>query len=258
MYREAFEFVEFLWFTRLFGSQTHSRLPHRGKVSLAPVNPGTIARMENRGLRVLGVLAGTDMPTEQMMAWARSADVILAADGGADRLVANGVVPHTTIGDLDSLRSSVPQEALIRDPDQNTSDCDKLLDLAVRNGYSEITVIGVEGDRLDHVLGTLASAVRAPISVRLALRRGVGWILRDAAKVEIQTLAGELVSVLPLERSLGVSLVGVRWPLSDAELSANGLVSLSNRATSEHLSLTVRSGAVLLTVLSSRLELPHW
>lgn len=210
------------------------------------------------GPRVLGVLAGGDILLERLGDWARSADVVLAADGGADRSLAAGVTPTATVGDLDSLVASVEAARAVRDSDQDSSDCDKLLALAQRMGHTHITLIGAEGDRLDHVLGALSSAVRSTLFVRLALRRGLGWVLRGPIDFSIEAGADELVSLMPLEACENVTLTGVRWPLSEARLSAGGLVSLSNRALGGPLTVEIGQGAALLTALSPERETPAW
>jgi len=208
--------------------------------------------------KVLGVLAGGDMPTDQLAAWARSADLVLAADGGADRLLEAGIKPRTTIGDLDSLSSVAAVPLVIRDPDQETSDCDKLLSLAERLGHESITLCCVEGDRLEHVIGTLRSAARSVIRVRLALRRGVAWVLVGSDEVVVELEEGERVSLMPLEACAKADILGVRWPLVGVELSIDGRTSLSNEAVGGAVTARIGSGAAALIVTSPRFESPAW
>lgn len=206
--------------------------------------------------RVLGVLNGGDFPADRLCAWAESAEVVIAADGAADRLLAVGIQPETTIGDMDSISSILPLRRIIRDPDQDTSDCDKLLNLASRMGYEEITLVGMEGDRLDHTLAALASAARASLGVRVALRTGMAWVIRRG--VAVDCTRDSIVSLIPLEACTGVTFTGVQWPLAEAEISALGLVSLSNRATEERIEVKIRSGAAALFVLDEALLAPWW
>jgi thiamine pyrophosphokinase len=214
--------------------------------------------MEGSQRRVLGVLAGADFAPDRLAAWALSADLVLAADGGADRLLALGITPFATIGDFDSVVAKEGLGRVVRDVSQDTSDCDKLLHFAAENGVSDITLVGAEGDRLDHVLGTLYSTVRSPLRIRLALRRGLGWILVGPVAQAVPTAPDESVSLLPLSECSAVNLTGVKWPFQGQILAATGLVSLSNRATGSRIDIAIGSGAALLTVLSPRLELPSW
>src|SRR5262249_42874092 len=153
-----------------------------------------------------------DLPLAALAAWARSADLVVAADGAADRLRAVGITPAATIGDLDSLVSRAGLPRVLPDPDQATSDCDKLLAWLRDEGHRDVTLIGAEGDRIDHTLGAFLSAARFPALVRFAMRRGLGWVLTGPSAFSVGTVPGELVSLLPLETCSGVGIAGVRWP----------------------------------------------
>lgn len=209
-------------------------------------------------VRVLGVLAGTVMPASQLAQWVDSADVVLAADGGANRLLEIGVVPSATIGDLDSIgeAASRAQTSLLRDDDQDTTDCDKLLRLAQSSGYASITLISVEGDLLDHVIGSVQSAAKSPLEVRMGLRRGIGRFAAGPACLNLRTRPSSRLSVIPLDRCSGVTLQGARWPLSEATLEPFGLTSLSNLAEQEEVCLQVDEGHVFVFVETD--GLPRW
>lgn len=216
--------------------------------------------------RVLGVLAGRDMPMDLLCKWAESADVLLAADAGADLLLEAGLKPQKVIGDLDSTGKSdqLAQMAireglqLVHDPDQGTTDCDKLLELAVRDGHEEITLAGVEGDQLDHMLATLHSAARSPLKVRVALRSGVGWVLRDEESVTLPTAAGRRISLLPLTPTEGVTMRGVQWPLEKSALDPLGKTSISNRVEGNEVFVRLWEGAAFLFLEVPPEEVPFW
>lgn len=200
--------------------------------------------------RVLGVLAGQDMPLPILDAWARSADAIFAADGARNRLHELGIRPYRTVGDFDSIHSQhlAIAEDLHHVPDQDSSDCDKLLRLAEREGVRKLTLASVEGDRPDHVLATLHSATKVPLEVRIAYRTGIGMILRSGTDRHFSVKPGMTVSVLPLEACDGVTLEGVRWPLTNERLTAGGAISLSNVAENESIRAALQSGVALIYI----------
>ncbi len=210
------------------------------------------------GNRTVGVLRGQDLPAAKVNQWADSADTLYAADGAALPLIDAGFSP-VVVGDFDSLRGhSLPDGVRsIHRPDQDFTDCDKLLSVAAEDGVSDITLVGIEGDRLDHMLATLSSAVRSSLRIRLGLRRGLGWIIRPGRSCLPIGSAGRRCSVLPLLPCRGVSLTGVRWPLKDAELGLDGPVSISNHAV-EDLQISIEEGAALLIVEHKPQELPKW
>lgn len=194
--------------------------------------------------------------------WAEHADEILAADGGADRLLHAGLKPTRIVGDLDSISPraralDVPIDEML---DQDSTDCDKLLARAAALGHAEITVACVEGDSLDHLLASLYSALRAPITVRFALRRGIAWLLRTDRRpsLVVHTEDERRLSLIPLTPCTGVSLDGVHWPLHDALLSPGGRVSVSNRTTGGYVQASLREGAALLVLEVPLEETPDW
>jgi thiamine pyrophosphokinase len=218
------------------------------------------------GARVAGVLAGTDLPREALRRWVDSADVVLAADAGADRLAQLGLLPHAVIGDMDSSDISEALRAewaargvrMVVDEDEATTDCDKLLDFARTQGWNAVTLVSVEGDQFDHMLATLHSAARSPLKVRVALRTGVGWVLNAGDALRVATRPGRRVSLLPLTAIEGAALGGVSWPLQSARLDALGPTSVSNRAEGDDVTAEIREGSALLFVEFPPNEMPFW
>lgn len=142
--------------------------------------------------------------------------------------------------------------------DQDSTDCDKLLALAHELGYGQITLGGIEGDRMDHALATWLSAARSELDVRLALRRGLGWVLKPGRSLVVRSSPGATVSLLPLSPSEGVVLRGVHWPLEGKRLSWDGLVSISNTAVGDAVEAELREGLAALIVEYPRADLPWW
>lgn len=197
--------------------------------------------------RVLGILGGNDVDNELLRAWASSAEFVYAADSGADRLIALGFSP-IVVGDFDSF-SSLPQSShlrLVQSIDQSTTDCDKLLALVKSDGHVSVTLAATEGDLPDHVLSTYSSAIACGLDVRFAFRRGIGMLVRDGASVS--TAPGQRVSLIPLRPCTGIGLRGVAWPLEEADIEPGGAVSVSNEATGDQVTVSLRSGCALLFV----------
>jgi thiamine pyrophosphokinase len=210
--------------------------------------------------RVLAVLAGADMSIELLRKWARDADVVAAADSGADLLLAAQVRPQIVVGDMDAVSEEAlaTAEQVIRIVDDETTDCDKLLAYLEEQGHEEITLACVEGDLLDHALASTQSALRSNITVRLALRRGIAWILKPSSPVRVPAGRTGRVSLLPLTAVEGASLSGVAWPLDGVKLSPDGRLSISNKAVGAEIEARVEGGAALLFVEYLPDEVPIW
>jgi len=199
------------------------------------------------GQRVLGVLAGHDFPRESLAPWLDSADIVVAADGAANVLFEMGREPDFVVGDLDSLNDEARAQAkqLIGDPDQETTDVDKLLKFLVERGAESVTLANLEGDRFDHMLAAVHSALQSPLSVRLLLRQGLACVVGAGVESVIETDPGQTVSFIPMTECRGVVMSGVRWPPASV-LSPTGSTSISNEATGDRITVRLEEGAGLL------------
>lgn len=196
------------------------------------------------------------METERLRPWADSADALYAADSGALPLLTIGHRP-TVVGDLDSATDLPEGLRVVEDRDPNRTDCDKLLALVAADGHDAVTLAGLEGDLLDHVLASLSSAAAASVAVRLVLRRGLAWVLRDGETARWEDGFGRRVSLIPIRECHGADLSGVLWPLSDAHLQPGGFLSVSNEGTGT-VEASVRHGAALLFIERAPEEPPVW
>lgn len=195
--------------------------------------------------RILGVLGGKDTPLETVRVWAASADRVVAADSGADACLSVGVRP-VVIGDMDSFKGSRDGLELWEDPDQDTTDCDKLLAWVAIQGHASVTMACVEGDRIDHVLATLASLARSPLQINLVSRRAVGRLIRAGEHIDLAAPADTRFSVLGMG-ACTATIAGARWPVEAADLTPPQPQSISNRVASPTY-VEVLTGCGLLMV----------
>ena len=195
----------------------------------------------------VGVLGGGSLPEGYLRRLTDLADFVAAADSGADRLLAEGVTPHLTLGDFDSVMA--PRERLgetLHLADQETSDADKLLAELGRRGHPRIVLTGVEGDLPDHVLASIQSAAKSPGEVWFAFRRGFGRIVRAREAVGFDAEIGQRVSLIPLVECTGVVAEGLAWEVPEGRLHPLGPTGVSNRAVRPSVKITVATGILLL------------
>lgn len=206
--------------------------------------------------KVLGVLHGLDIPDDVLLAWARSADRVVAADGAVSRLMDLGFIPHLAVGDFDSVTpehlAQVPDRLHL--PDQDRSDADKLLSALSRHPDAQTAVIGMEGDRLDHTLYALQAISNQP-GILLATRTLLGFSLHCGGNF-IAADPGKTVSLLPVTDCHDVYLSGVEWTIEARTLEAAGFRSLSNRSTGD-IRVSLGSGRAIL-FLEHDMQTPRW
>ena len=176
---------------------------------------------------------------------AKEGDLIIAADGGWQALMAKGLRPDLVVGDFDS--SPAPLDIpIIRFPKEK-DDTDTALAIreGVRRGYERFFLYGCSGGRADHTLANVQ------VLHGLAKEGLCGYLADDdtvSTVIVNRSLAFEpkgRVSVFSLtDESQGVTLEGLRYSLVDATLFITYPLGVSNEGTGCAATATVRMGAL--------------
>ncbi len=188
-----------------------------------------------------------------LLPWLPGADLIIAADGGANLLADNNVSPDVVIGDLDGIDSSVlaslPAEKVVHIVDQNLTDCQKALRHAEGLQATDIVVFGAEGTRIDHSLSALYSAgpYQERARIRLVFERMIAHCVGPGNRA-LETRPSLLVSLLPALPTRVRRAEGLEFPVDGLELLAGGRDGVSNRSTGEIVKLEIESGSLLVFV----------
>ncbi|HPW54487.1 MAG: thiamine diphosphokinase [Thermoanaerobaculaceae bacterium] len=191
-----------------------------------------------------------------LVALARGAELLLAADGGANLLAAVGLRPAAVVGDLDSVHPSVRawlgEEAMLARPDQERTDLDKALAVAIEErGATTVTVLAATAGRLDHAFENLGLAARWRRQAAISVVTEDGVLVPVLDRVELATEPNQLVSLLPLGR-IQVWTRGLRWELDGQTLDPGTRISVSNRATGTAVEVRVAAGALLVFLAGAR------
>ena len=191
------------------------------------------------------------------------APVVVAADGGADRVLAAGGMPAAVIGDLDSIsytaRGAIAPERLFRIAEQATTDFDKVL-RSVEAPF--VLALGVTGARVDHSLAVLNALVRHRGSPCLVIS-GIDVIFHVPQAVEMSLKVGDRCSLFPMGAVTGTSR-GLYWPIDGLQFAPDGVIGTSNRVSEPQVSLRFDQPGMLVIVPRARLDrvisalVPKW
>jgi len=190
------------------------------------------------------------------------ADLIVAADSGANWLAARNVVPAMLVGDMDSVDPAVAERfasagARVHPSpsDKDETDTELAVAAAVAAGADDLVVLAALGGlRLDHELANIL--LLADDSVRsAALRLVTGDVqVRAVHAGERLTLAarvGDVVSLLPVGGPAdGVVTEGLRYPLSGESLSVGRARGVSNVVVKEPAAVTIERGVLLVVEIA--------
>lgn len=174
---------------------------------------------------------------------------IVAADGGANHLTKLGLVPDYIVGDLDSVMPEILRQfkstEIIRREDQDHTDLEKTLDFCLESSADKIVVFGATGGRLDHEIANFGILQNYSRRANLFFLDNQFTIRVVREAYSFKTFPGQLLSLIALQSAHGVTLKGVQFPLTNADLSFGGR-GVSNLAKESRVSISIQSGEVFL------------
>ncbi len=194
-----------------------------------------------------------------------AADLVIAADGGANWLATVGVPPHRIVGDLDSASNDTVRQLadagvpVERHPvDKDASDLELSLASAAAAGADEVVILGALGGDLDHLAANLlllGSDVAAGRATSLVHDRTTARMLVGSSDLELGAPAGSRCSLLPVGvPAEGVTTNGLQWPLENARLEPGSSRGLANVVIEVPASVMITGGRLLVIEIASGAE----
>lgn len=178
---------------------------------------------------------------------------VVAADGGANHVVAAGHMPDAVIGDFDSLtektRAQVLPQNLFEVTEQDSTDFEKAL---MRINARLVLGVGFTGARIDHELAVLHGLLRfAHKPVVLLGEQEV--IFLAPPRINLDLPHGAVVSLFPLVPAQGTSR-GLEWPIDGLHMAPGQQIGTSNKAVGGAVELSFEAPGMLLILPKSALS----
>ena len=179
----------------------------------------------------------------------RPGDYVIAADGGCDHLRRWGLLPDFVVGDMDSLRSGLPEGIPCRAVPAEKNETDMALALweGYARGYRRFEMVG-GGGRPDHTVANLQLLVRAARHSAFVLMRDGGFCVTAIAETgELRLRGTGTVSVFACcEEARGVSIRGMKYAMENGVLRGDTPLGVSNALEDAEGLITMESGALLV------------
>ena len=178
---------------------------------------------------------------------------IIAADGGANFLADQSILPELIIGDLDSVEEqkiqNIETQKIIKISCQNNTDLEKVL----LNTQSPLTLgIGFLGSRIDHELASLSALAKYP-QKKIILVGEKDIILLAPPNLSLSSFEGMRVSLYPLG-SVRVQSSGLKWSTEGLTMNPVDLIGTSNEAVGKIIHLVPDKPKLLLIMPISSLN----
>lgn len=177
-------------------------------------------------------------------------DYVIAADGGFSHLERLNLKADMVLGDFDSLLQVPDHPNIVRYPSAK-DDTDMLLAAraGLRLGYTTFILCGGVGGRLDHTLANIETLAW------LSRRGGRGYLIGEGVVITAVTDGmlhfdsarhGTISVFCNGEKAVGVNLKGLKYPLTDATLTCDMPLGVSNEFTGAVSTVSVRDGTLVV------------
>ena len=206
-------------------------------------------------MHVVIFAGGTVQTGRAMMTALAQADLIIAADSGAETALSQGYVPALVVGDFDSLHMSTADlEArgcrLVRAAiEKDETDTELAIQVALEHGATAITLLGaIGGARFDHTMANvLLLAGIETVPMRIVDGPMTCWLLRGPASTSIIGQRGDLLSLFPLTgEASGVRTENLYYPLRGEALRFGKPRGVSNVLNGPQAQVSLENGLLLV------------
>lgn len=176
---------------------------------------------------------------------------VICADRGLLHAQKRGIIPDIVVGDFDSYKGQLPENAeIVRSvPEKDDTDTMLALKLAIDRGAEEILLYGALGGRFDHAIANIQT-------LKYAQEHGCEARIMDSCnEIVLQTVGarrykrreGWYFSVFAYSEKLEINeLTGVKYPLKNAEITAGFPIGVSNEIVEAVGELNIGSGTALV------------
>lgn len=175
-------------------------------------------------------------------------DLVIAADAGYRQL--GGIKPDYVVGDFDSLGYEPKGERILRHPaEKDDTDTMLAVKLGLSLGYSAFVLFGGVGGRLDHTLANIQTLayLHAHGAKACLVGKDETIAILEGRTLRFRARLSGVVSVFAYdERATGVYERGLQYPLTDATLTDDFPLGVSNAFTGAPAEISVEHGRLLV------------
>lgn len=196
--------------------------------------------------------AGPVKKAELLRPYLREDDWFIAADGGLRLANELGIRPAVLVADFDSLEAEkaagAADEVLQLPVEKDWTDTMAAAMIGLERGYTDFLLLGCTGGRLDHTMANIAVLL-------YLLRHGATACLQDEQNTLRLYSPGNYCipvdrnhhfSLIPYGGAVhGITLKNAKYPLSDATLTPDTSLGVSNEFTDFPLEITFRKGILM-------------
>lgn len=209
--------------------------------------------MGEKKMRCVIISGSPDTNVEEIKSLCTNDDFIVCADSGYSFAKKAGLTPNLIIGDFDSLKEELPQNAEVvkLNTHKDDTDTEHCVMECIRRGYKDFLLLGSIGGRTDHTFANIATLAFLSEYNYNGIARNNGEEIRilKEGSYEMNNKKGLIFSVFPYGcESVNVTYKGAEYMLNNKTLTYNVSRGISNVFVDDEAEITINRGrAILLT-----------
>ncbi len=210
-------------------------------------------------MNILIILAGSPPSKELLKTEIKTADIVIAVDGGFNVFRKYKLLPDLVLGDMDSVELVSPYDVeVIPLPDQDLTDLQKTLQYVFEShSVKSLIFLGAGGARTDHLLNNLHLCASIDKSVRIIFKNEISdstdFSLEIIERItpqsdfDLPVKTGSTLSILPFADFSGLNSEGLQWEIKGSNHS-DTFICQSNVSIKDDPTFMIRSGYAYIAV----------
>lgn len=184
-------------------------------------------------------------------------DLIICADGGYAHVKKLGIKPDIIIGDFDSYdKNSIGDESIIisAKEEKDETDTELALTYALQRGIKEVLMFGCLYGRLDHTFANIWLLIKYKRLGMNIIMIGYDDVVMTAVNpLVIQKTENSYISLYSISEIVrGLTLKGLKYPLSGYDLKRGDVIGTSNEFIDDSAQISFDEGELLIIISNKR------
>lgn len=175
-------------------------------------------------------------------------DIICATDGAYQLLKEQKITPNFISGDFDSLENIPKEVKVIKTPNQDFTDFDKILQILYKKGFYKIDVFGASGKEQDHFLGNLHTAIQWKKRLKLTFFDNHHTYFLANKETIIKNCKNKIISLVPLLKAKQITTDGLKYPLKKENLIFGERIGTRNIAIENKVKIKFKKGKLFIFI----------
>ena len=171
--------------------------------------------------KIILILNGELSNYKDITSFLEEYNIIVCADGAANKIIKLGIEPDYILGDLDSIDSDNLKKYsknIIQLKNQEYNDLHKSLLWIKEKNIKKIDIIGIDGKRIDHTIGNFSIILKELFNFDLTVFTESGIFYTIKTKRKFKDIYNRYFSIFSPKKDTKITTWGLKYELKNKTL----------------------------------------